>query len=156
MTSPRDTGGGGQGSFVRRTARRPSPSRRLCRRSPRSLLLPLPPPAFPPGSGSILTAPLEESQRPGLLRLLLRGKGDEGPRGVPLLCVALVAIPFVYPISPFPRQRPLSTCIYREDNHHLCPNGLFCQQGEGGLMTIESVIVVSFAVSVVSTTGQVR
>ena len=117
MTSPRDTGGGGQGSFVRRTARRPSPSRRLCRRSPRSLLLPLPPPAFPPGSGSILTAPLEESQRPGLLRLLLRGKGDEGPRGVPLLCVALVTVPFVLPISLFPillppHLPPPPRCVY--------------------------------------------
>ena len=69
MTSPGDRRGGGQGSFVsfsekrrRRTARRPSPSRHPRRRSPCSLLLPLPPPALLPGSGSILTSPLGEEE----------------------------------------------------------------------------------------------
>jgi len=40
---------------------------------------------------------IQERRRPGLLRLLLRGKGDEGPRGVCLLFVVRVAVPSVPP-----------------------------------------------------------
>ena len=36
-------------------------------------------------------------EEPGLLRLLLRGKGDDGPRGVCLLFVVRVAVPSVPP-----------------------------------------------------------
>jgi len=43
---------------------------------------------------------------PRLLRLLLRGKGDEGPRGALLLRVGVVTVPFVLPISSFPSYSP--------------------------------------------------
>ena len=65
MTSPRDRRGGraplspSSRKKRQKTVWRPSPLPHLCCRSPRSLLLPLPPPAFPMGSRSILTFPLE-------------------------------------------------------------------------------------------------
>ena len=40
--------------------------------------------------------------RPGLLRLLLGGKGDDGPRGVCLLFVIGVAVPSFPPILLLP------------------------------------------------------
>ena len=48
-------------------------------------------------------------EEPGLLRLLLRGKGDEGPRGVLVLHVARVAVPLI------PSYPPLSLLLYLRD-----------------------------------------
>ena len=55
------------------------------------------------------------------------------------------------------RQRPLSIYIHRDDNRRLCSMTCFAVRGKGAISTaIEGVIVVVLAVSVVSTTGQVR
>ena len=45
---------------------------------------------------------IQERRRPGLLRLLLQGKGDNGPRGILLTRVVRVADPLVPSYSPFP------------------------------------------------------
>ena len=74
----------------RRTTRHPFHSRRPRCRSPRSLLLPLPPPYLP---GSILPSPQEERKRLELLHLLLRGKGGGRACGAPLLRAAVAAAP---------------------------------------------------------------
>ena len=47
--------------------------------------------------------PGEERKRSGLIHLLPRRKGDEGPRGIPLLCVALI------PATP---PTPPPGCVY--------------------------------------------
>ena len=101
----------------RRTTRHPFRSRRPCCRSPRSLLLPLPPPYLP---RSILHSPQEEMKRLGLLHLFLRGKGGGGACGAPLLrAVIAVApsvppvpllLPLLLPLLPLPPLRP-DVCI---------------------------------------------
>ena len=58
-----------------------------------------------------------------LLRVLLRSRGQSWV--------------VVGPISNHGRQRPLTICIDKE----LMSHGLFCCQGKGGPMTIESIIV---------------
>jgi len=65
------------------------------------LFPPIPPsPSLSPsGSGSILPSPLEERKRPGLLHLLLQGKGGGGARDAPLLRVVVVAAP-PFPLVP--------------------------------------------------------
>ena len=69
--------------------RRPSPSRRPCRRSPRSLLLLLPPSAFPRDPDlSLLLLRVEEEARAPLPPS--PRKGDVGPCGALLLCAAVV------------------------------------------------------------------
>ena len=101
----------------RRTTRHPSHSCRPRCRSPRSLLLPLPPPYLP---GSILPSPQEERKRLGLLHLLLRGKGGGGACGAPLLRAAVAAapsgplvpllLPLLLPLLPLPPLHP-DVCI---------------------------------------------
>ena len=84
----------------RRTTRHLSHSRCPRCRPPHSLLCTPPSPSFPPsGSRFILPSPLEERKRPGLLHLLLRGKGGGGSRGIPLLRVVVVAVPLVSLVS---------------------------------------------------------
>ena len=90
-------------------------------------ILLLPHPALPPGSGSILTSPLEERKRPGLLHLLPRGKGGGEARGAPLLRVVVVAappvplvpllLPLLLPLLP-PPTPSAQMCILL-----LCPTG---------------------------------
>ena len=62
---------------------------------------------------------IQERRRPGLLRLLLRGKGDEGPRGVSLVCVVHVVVPFVPPFLSFLSYPPLLP-------HLLTPSAQMC------------------------------
>ena len=90
--------------------------------SPIPLIPPTPPTpsCSPPWSGSILTSPLKERKRPGLLHLLPRRKGGGGVRGAPLLCVVVAAVPPV-PLIPLllplllpllPHSPPPPRCVY--------------------------------------------
>ena len=55
---------------------------------------------------------IQERRRPGLLRLLLQGKGDERPHGILLTCVVRVVDPLVPSYPPFPLLISIPFPIY--------------------------------------------
>ena len=55
---------------------------------------------------------IQERRRPGLLRLLLRGKGDEGPRGVSSSSTSASRFPPSPLFSSFPSCSPSGTWIH--------------------------------------------
>ena len=103
--------GGGQGSFVsfseeKETKEQAASFSFVSSASPIPSFRPTPPSLSLSlsGSGSILPSLLEERKRPGLLHLLLQGKGVGGARGAPLLRVVVVTAPSVLLV---PLLRPL-------------------------------------------------
>ena len=123
MTFPRDRRGGqGQGSFVSVSKEKKTKDRAMffSFASSASSFPPFPPTPTSPSCSLPRTwihphihLPGEERKRSGLLHLLLRGKVDNGPLGVPLHCVALIAVPFTPCIILLPLLLPLL--------HHLTP-----------------------------------